>query len=82
MTEYERIVEYSYHSKSRQFVIRFLDGSSYTLNIIDLPKKLQTRKPQWKQTALSEDQTCLIVTAGNDVRQIPSYIIHARGTIL
>ncbi len=82
MPEYERIVEYSYHPKGGIFVIRFLDGSSYTLNILDLPKKLQTKKPQWEEAVLSEDRTSLMVTAGSDVRQIPSHIIHARGNIL
>ena len=80
--EFEKIVEYSYHPKYKRFVIRFLDGSSYALKTADLPKKLQTKKPQWEETALSADRSCLLVVAGSDVRQIPSHIIHSRGQIV
>ncbi len=77
--EYERIVEFSYHNKHKRFVIRFLDGTSYVLNIENLPKKLLTRKPDWENTYLSSDRCRLLVTAGEDVRQIPAHIIHSRG---
>lgn len=79
MDEFARIIEYCYHEKHERFVIRFLDGSSYALKVSDLPKKLQTKKPKWEDAKLSEDQTSLVVFAGNDERQIPAYIIHARG---
>ncbi len=79
MEEYARIIEYCYHEKHERFVIRFLDGSSYALKVSDLPKKLQTKKPKWEEATLSEDHASLIVFAGNDERQIPAHIIHARG---
>ena len=77
--EYERIVEYSYHPKHERFVIRFLDGTSYVLNIVDLPKKLQTRKPDWKNTHLSSEKSCIIVAVGDGFREIPAHLIHSRG---
>lgn len=80
--EFERIVEYSFNSKSDCFVVRFLDGSSYLLNINDLPKKMQTKKPAWEDTVLYKNKTAIIVQAGGDLRQIPSHVIHARGKLL
>jgi hypothetical protein len=80
--EYELIKEYCYHEKQSSFVVRFLDGSSYTIKISDLPKKLQTKKPIWTETSLSTAKTSLVVRAGNDYREIPSHIIHARGKLL
>ena len=77
--EYERIVEFSYHVKQERFTIRFLDGSFYILSIKDLPKKLQTRKPDWEGAELSHDQSRLLVLAGEEVRQIPAHLIHSRG---
>lgn len=82
MEEFERIVEYSFNPKSDNFVVRFLDGSSYTLSISDLPKKLQTKKPAWEEAGLNDDHSALLVTAGKDVRVIPSHVIHARGKVL
>lgn len=82
MEEFERIVEYSYNPKSECFVIRFLDGSSYTLAIKDLPKKLQTKKPAWECTKLNTQQTGLLIQAGSDLREIPFNIVHSRGKIL
>ena len=77
--EYEQIVEYCYHTKHQRYIIRFLDGSSYCLQISDLPKKLQTKKPKWEESVLSDDRSYLIVRAGNNERQIPAHLIHARG---
>lgn len=80
--EFERVVEYSYNEKSACFVVRFLDGSSYLLAIADLPKKMQTKKPEWEEAVLNEDKTAIIVQAGDDLRQIPSHVIHSRGKLL
>jgi hypothetical protein len=80
--EFERIVEYSFNTKSECFVVRFLDGSSYLLNISDLPKKMQTKKPEWKDAVLNKDKTAIIVKAGSDLRQILSHVVHSRGKIL
>ncbi len=82
LREYAVIVEFSYNPKSEQFVIRFLDNNSYVLNIDDLPKKVQTRKPEWENTQLSTDRSALIVPAGGEDKVIPFNIIHARGTLL
>lgn len=82
MQEYERIVEFSFNPKEERFVIRFLDGSSYSLGITDLPKKMQTKKPKWEDAALSDDRVAIMVNVGNEVRIIPSHMIHARGQVL
>lgn len=80
--EYERIVEFSFNEKEKKFVVRFLDGTSYMLNVGELPKKVQTKKPKWEEATLSEERNSILVTAGNDVREIPSHIIHSRGNVL
>jgi len=79
--DYERIVEYCYISRLKKFVIRFLDGSSYVLNIVDLPKKLQTKKPDWENTTLSSDKNALIVEVGSLLREIPAHVIHTNGKV-
>lgn len=80
--EFERVVEYSFNPKSECFVVRFLDGSSYLLSVADLPKKMQTKKPGWEYAVLNEERTAIIVQAGDDLRQIPSHVIHSRGKLL
>lgn len=82
MQEYERIVEFSFNPKEGRFVVRFLDGSSYSLGISSLPKKMQTKKPNWEEASLSEDHTSILVNVGKEVRVIPSHMIHARGQSL
>jgi hypothetical protein len=82
MREFERIVEYCYQSKEEQFVIRFLDNTSYILRVADLPKKMQTRKPKWEEATLNADQNGIIVQAGEEFREIPSHIVHSRGNLL
>ena len=82
MEEFERIVEYSYNPKHQCFVVRFLDGSSYTLLIKDLPKKLQTKKPDWEHSQLNAQQNGVLVQAGSDLREIPFNIVHSRGRVL
>ncbi len=77
--EYEIIVEYCFHPKLEHFVVRFLDGSSYILKVEDLPKKLQTKKPDWEDATLSEGKNSILVTAKKDTRQIPAYLIHSVG---
>ncbi len=79
--DYERIVEYSYQSKTKKFVIRFLDGTSYILQVDDLPKRLRTKKPDWDNTALASDSSKIVFIAGGEEREIPAHIIHARGTL-
>jgi hypothetical protein len=80
--DYEHIVEYSYNVKSNCFVIRFLDGSSYALKTADLPKKMQTKKPNWETAILNENKSGLVVQAGSDFRLIAAHVIHARGHAL
>ena len=82
LREYAFIVEYSYDPKSEQFVIRFLDNNSYVLKVADLPKKLQTRKPDWETAQLSNERDGLIVQAGKESKCIPFNVIHSRGTLL
>ena len=77
--EFERIVEFSYNSKHQRFVVRFLSGETYSLQIEDLPKKLQTKKPDWDKTRLSKDQSTLLFEAKSEKREIPAYIIHSKG---
>jgi len=77
--EYAHIVEFSYNPREEQFVIRFLDNSSYVLKIVDLPKKFQTKKPKWRESKLSSDHSGIIIQAGGDLRMIPFNIIHSRG---
>jgi hypothetical protein len=59
-----------------------LSGESYVLKTGDLPKKLQTKKPDWENTTLSEDKTAIVFQAGKDLRQIPFHTIHSRGKLL
>ena len=82
MQEYERIVDFSYNPKSEGFTIRFLDGSSYNLSIKDLPRKLQTKQPDWKSTQLSPNKTSLVITVGNEIREIESHVIHSKGSVI
>lgn len=82
ITEFEQIVEFCYNCKEELFVVRFLNGESYTISVSNLPKKLQTKKPQWEHATLSTDKKSILVTAGNDMRQIAAHIIHARGVQL
>ena len=80
--EYEKIVEFSFHPKYNKFVIRFLDGKSYTLEIKDLPKKIQTKKPDWESAYLSGSRDTIIATTANgkELREIPAFMIHANGS--
>lgn len=81
LAEYEQIVEFSFNPKQEKFVIRFLDGRSYGLEVINLPKKLQTKKPAWSEAYLSGKRDAIVVLAasGKEVREIPSFIIHSKG---
>ncbi len=80
--EYEHIVEFSFIPKSQKFVVRFLDGSSYSLVVNNLPPKFKTKKPTWEEAYLSPGRNSIVVIAGKEVREIPSHIIHAKGTEL
>ena len=82
MREYEQIVEYCYHPKEEQFVIRFLDNSSYVLRVADLPKKMLTRKPDWENATVTPERSGLLVQAGDEFREIPAHIVHSRGHLL
>ena len=82
MTEYERIVEYSFNKKQETFVVRFLSGESYALNITNLPKKMLTKKPDWENSYLSDNQDSIIFPAGKDLRMIAAHVIHSRGKLL
>lgn len=77
--EYQHIVEFCYLPKTQQFVVRFLDGSSYALKTDDLPKKMQTKKPDWENSYLAPDKASIMFQAGKDVRQILPHIIHSKG---
>lgn len=79
LEEFELIVEFSFLIKQSKFVVRFLDGSSYVLNVADLPKKMQTKKPDWENASLSPARNSLIVIVGDEIREILSHIIHSRG---
>jgi len=79
LEEISQIVEFSFNSKLDQFVIRFLNNNTYILKIEDLPKKLQTRKPDWENAVLSPSKGSLIVEAGKELRQVPFHTIHSRG---
>lgn len=77
--EYEYIVEYSYNPRQDKFVVRFLDGRSYSILVTDLPKKMQSKKPAWGEASLAVDKSSLSVIAGDEVREIPAYLIHSKG---
>lgn len=79
--EYEHIVEFSFNPKQEKFVVRFLNGKSYALEISALPKKMQTKKPEWENAYLSGAKDAIITVAGNgkEIREIPAFIIHAKG---
>jgi len=79
MEEFERIIEFSFNPKQSKFVVRFLSGNACVLAVEDLPKKMQTKKPAWEEAYLSTNRDTLIVRAGNETREIPSHIIHAKG---
>lgn len=81
-SETNQIREYCFIPKQQRFVIRFLSGESFALSVNDLPKKLQSKKPKWEDARLSEDQTYLIVAAGNDIRQIPARIVQTKGKVI
>lgn len=79
--EYEYIVEFSFNPKQEKFVVRFLDGKSYALEISALPKKMQTKKPSWGTAYLSVSRDAIVTVAanGNEVREIPAFMIHSKG---
>lgn len=77
--DYEHIVEFSYNPKQEKFVVRFLDGKSYSLETSALPKKMQTKKPAWENAYLSGPKDAIILIAGKEVREIPAFMIHAKG---
>ena len=77
--EFERIVDFCFIVKQSKFVVRFLDGSTCALETADLPKKMQTKKPQWEDAYLSRDQSSLVVRAGKDLRYVKSHIIRSKG---
>lgn len=77
--EYEHIVEFSFIPKQEKFVVRFLDGKSYSLEISALPKKMQTKKPAWGEAYLSGGKDTIIAIAGKEVREIPAFMIHSKG---
>ena len=79
--EYEHIVEFSFNPKQEKFVVRFLDGKSYAIKISALPKKLQTKKPSWEDAYLSGPRDAIITVtgSGNEIREIPAFMIHAKG---
>jgi hypothetical protein len=80
--EYEQIVEFCFLPKEEQFVIRFLDNTSYVLRVADLPKKMLTRKPLWENATVSKDRNALLVLAGSEFREVPAHVIHSRGRLL
>lgn len=79
--EYEHIVEFSFNPKQKKFVVRFLDGKGYSLEISALPKKIQTKKPDWGNAYLSGSHDAIITVTGNgsELREIPAFTIHAKG---
>jgi len=79
--EYEHIVEFSFNPKQEKFVVRFLDGKSYALEISALPKKMQTKKPSWETAYLSGSRDAIITVTGNgsEIREIPAFMIHSKG---
>lgn len=77
--EFTRIVEFCFIPKDQHFVIRFLDNNSYVLKVVDLPKKMLTKKPQWEDAVISPERDAILVQAGKVIREIPFYIIHSRG---
>lgn len=79
--EYEHIVEFSFIPKQEKFVVRFLDGKTYSLKVCALPKKMQTKKPAWEEAYLSGTRDTIITLTGNgkEVREIPAFMIHSKG---
>lgn len=79
--EYEYIVEFSFIPKQEKFVVRFLDGKSYALEINALPKKMQTKKPAWEDAYLSGSRNAIVAVTGNgnEIREIPAFMIHSKG---
>jgi len=78
-SEYETIVEFSFNPKQERFVVRFLDGNSYTLDTADLPKKMQTKKPDWANAYLSGNRSSLVVRSGKEIKEIEAFMIHSKG---
>lgn len=85
MREFETIVEFSYNEKQNAYVVRFLDGTLYIINIDNMPHKLKLKNQNidWSSAIISTDKKCLEITIPgkkkNSVLQIPSHIIHSRG---
>lgn len=82
--EYEMIVEYSYVPKGSIFVIRFLSGESYTLRTADLPPKMRSKKPCWKDSELASDKTEILVPLLKSKKKlsIPCHIVHSKGSAM
>lgn len=81
LQESEQIVEFSYNPQHEQIVARFLNGDSFLVKITSLPKKLQSKHPNWDRMQLFIDRSRLLVTANNsELREIPSKLIRQRGS--
>lgn len=81
--EYEKIVEFSYNTKTNSYVVRFLSGESYALNIDDLPGKIQLKRPDWQTAHLSPSGSSLVVNIKRKKPvEILAHIIHSRGRLI
>lgn len=79
--ECDQIIEFSFNSKQKSFVIRFLDGSSYLLKISDLPRRLIGNSPDWNSARADQSKTALLVNTSKEVRVINAKTIHNRGKV-
>ena len=81
--EYEKIVEFSYNTKTNSYVVRFLSGESYALSIDDLPGKIQLKRPDWQTAHLSPSGVSLVVNIKKKKPiEILAHIIHSRGRLI
>jgi hypothetical protein len=65
MQDCHHIVEFSYDRKEMHYTARFLDGTTLTLSVADLPQRINTIKHDWADAIISDDKTCLLIPRQN-----------------
>jgi hypothetical protein len=80
--EYEKIVEFSFNAKALNFVVRFLSGESYSMNVQDLPKAIQAKSPDWSSLKIDSRHSGFTVSCKGGIMEIPAFVIHSRGRLI
>ena len=80
--DFEQFIEFSYDAVETRYTARFLDGSTRSLQVNDLPAVMCSVKHHWDLAELSLDRMAIIVPRhyGALCCEIPAHVFHARGS--